>query len=92
MQLTHSRSAQAADKIDQLEAQVAALTLDAERYRWLRDQPSLELRSDGSRWMKDGIPFVASHRLCTRYTAHGHYATLDETIDEAMRDAASIAP
>jgi len=53
-------------------------------YRWLRKQPALELRSDGSQWMKDGKPFVASHRLCSGYMAHGHYPTLDETIDAAV--------
>jgi hypothetical protein len=57
---------------------------DAARYRWLKSKANIELHSDGSTWVKNGVNFVASHRLCTGSTAHGHYATLDETIDSAM--------
>lgn len=71
-------------EIDALRKRVQELEADAKRYRWLRDQSKVELHSDGSRWTKNGVKFIASHRLCTGYTAHGHFATLDETIDSAM--------
>lgn len=58
---------------------------DAARYRWLRQQPALELVSDGSRWTRpDGTPFFASHRLAAGDTQFSAQPTLDETIDAAM--------
>lgn len=67
-----------------LRAEIAALWPDADRYRWLKSQPALTLESSGARWERDGVAFVASHRLCAGHTAYAPYATLDETIDAAL--------
>jgi hypothetical protein len=64
---------------------IESLRLDAARYRWLKAQPALDLRSDGwSIWTNAGWKFVASHRLCAGNTAYSPHSTLDATIDAAM--------
>lgn len=64
-------------------AEASTLWADAERYRWLKAQPHLDLRSDGGWWTRqDGTRFQSSHSGGTHY---GPYPTLDETIDAARK-------
>ena len=59
IQLDYARVAtEAADRIDALEAQVAALTKDAERYQWLK-------RSDWVRWdgPDDGVGWTLDQAI-----------------------------
>lgn len=59
---------------------------DAERYRWLKTQHGLDLRSDNMQWIRmDGSKFLSAYRLCGDDIAYAPYETLDETIDEAMK-------
>lgn len=58
---------------------------DAARYRWLKEQKQLSLRSCGGRWAReDGSKFVSSHRLAAGDTLFGPQETLDAAIDAAM--------
>lgn len=62
-----------------------AAEADARRYRWLRAQTQLELRSDGAKWTRpDGSTFIASHCLCSGGTQFAAAATLDDTVDAAI--------
>lgn len=71
---------------------LTAAEADARRYRWLRAQTQLELRSDGAKWTRpDGSTFIASHCLCSGGTQFAAAATLDDTVDAAI-DAAKEKP
>ena len=60
---------------------------DAARYRWLKEQKQLSLRSCGERWTReDGSKFVSSHRLAAGDTLFGPQETLDAAIDAAMTE------
>lgn len=79
-------------EIERLTAALAAAEADARRYRWLRAQTQLELRSDGAKWTRpDGSTFIASHCLCSGGTQFAAAATLDDTVDTAI-DAAKEKP
>lgn len=68
-----------------LAAELDAAMVDAKRYQWLREQPALDLKSDGSIWTNNKGKFVASHRLCAGHMAYSPYSTLDEIIDAAIK-------
>lgn len=75
-------------RVESLQAENEALRADAERYRWLRDQTALDLRTDGMRWTRqDGSVFISSHILSSGDTRHAPYPSLDATIDAAMARA-----
>ena len=58
---------------------------DAKRYRWLKAQPMLSLKSDNMGWTRlDGTKYISSHRLAARTISFESFETLDETIDHAM--------
>jgi hypothetical protein len=58
--------------------------LDALRYRWLKEQKNLSLRSEGSQWTRqDGTKFISTHILCAGDTQFGPAESLDENIDAA---------
>lgn len=79
-------------EIERLTAALADADADARRYRWLRAQTQLELRSDGAKWTRpDGSTFIASHCLCSGGTQFAAAATLDDTVDAAI-DAAKEKP
>jgi hypothetical protein len=57
---------------------------DAARYRWLKAQNNLSLRSEGSQWTRqDGTKFISTHTLCAGDTQFGPAESLDENIDVA---------
>lgn len=58
---------------------------DAMRYRWLKEQSGLSLRTERPVvWThEDGTTFVPTHSLSSNGIQYGVYATLDETIDNA---------
>jgi len=69
-------------------AERVALQKDAERYRWLREQKGLTLRSWNMIWTRpDGTQYVSTHYLAADGTQHASCETLDETIDVAMDNA-----
>lgn len=79
-------------EVERLTAALAAAKADARRYRWLRAQTQLELRSDGAKWTRpDGSTFIASHCLCSGGTQFAAAATLDDTVDAAI-DAVKEKP
>jgi hypothetical protein len=57
---------------------------DAARYRWLKMQKNLSLRSEGSQWTRqDGTKFISTHLLCAGDTQFSPAESLDENIDVA---------
>jgi hypothetical protein len=68
------------------QAEINALGADAARYQWLRSAAGLDLRSDGSTWSRECNSFVAPFSLAANGTRHGAYPTLDELIDNAMKE------
>lgn len=62
-------------------AEMLELRADAERYRWLKDQKGLSLRSDGTVWSLWNTMFSASHALVAQGVQYAPRPTLDETID-----------
>lgn len=59
---------------------------DAMRYRWLKAQKGLELKSCGTRWMReDGSTFLSSHRLAAGSTQFAPAESLDLMIDAAIK-------
>jgi hypothetical protein len=60
------------------------LEKDAARYRWVKEQKSIRLQTDGSKWKKQGEEFTASHSLASNGTQWGAFKSLDEVIDSAM--------
>jgi hypothetical protein len=65
---------------------LGVLGADAARYRWLLSAAGLDLRSDGSTWSREGNSFVAPFSLAANGTRYGAYPTLDELIDNAMKE------
>ena len=58
---------------------------DAIRYRWLKKQVRLLLKSSGEQWKNaDGVTFVGSHFLCAGNTQYSPGKSLDEVVDNAM--------
>lgn len=78
--LRHERE----DVISELRQKIEALTKGAERYQFLKDAKGLTLRSDGSVWKRDNVPFVATHSMSVYGTSYGAYPSLDELIDAAI--------
>jgi hypothetical protein len=68
------------------QAEINALGVDAARYQWMRSATELDLRSDGSTWSREGNSFVAPFSLAANGTRYGAYPTLDELIDNAMKE------
>lgn len=63
-----------------------ALREDAERYRWLREQPYLNLLTDGGIWTRsDGSTYYVSHVLSAGRKQFATFETLDGTIDNARK-------
>ena len=58
--------------------------IDALRYRWMKAQHKLSLETDGSTWTRNGVKFIASHRLSANGTQYGSYEKLDELVDAAI--------
>ena len=68
------------------QAELEQAKRDAERYRFLRKQKDLTLRTDNSRWrMPDGTTFVSSHYLSIGSKQYAPMESLDEGIDIAMK-------
>jgi FtsZ-binding cell division protein ZapB len=65
-----------------------AAMADAWRYRWIKDQPGLELRAEHSTWIRpDGSKFTATHALSARSTKFTPQESLDAAIDAAMMES-----
>lgn len=74
------------EDLDAALLEVERLRKDAERYQWLKERKSLDLRSDCSAWTsEDGKRFIASHFLAAGNTQFAALESLDETIDKAMK-------
>lgn len=64
------------------------LEADAARYRWLKAQKGLDLRSSASWWQRqDGSTFWSTHSLAADGTAYAAAESLDAMIDAAMAGA-----
>lgn len=63
---------------------------DAARYRWIKAQKGLDLRSEkeGQKWTRaDGSVFYATHSLAAGGTQFAPAESLDAMIDAAMAEA-----
>jgi len=84
----HNSESARDQEIGDLRAEVERLGKDSERYQWLKSAKGLTLESErGSPWTReDGSKFRPSHRLCAGGTQFAPCETLDDAIDEAMKE------